>query len=137
MVTAHPYNIWPLHVKFFTSMSKKVWDEANVSQPLPPGMTLTEEYEGVDGKSGLSGSGRVGPIDVADGKRVHTGTDSVFAEEQPGQFSAHHMEKSSLIRTILRDPKCMICSKSVENYHPVCHIDPYPVRHSHPIRRNL
>ena len=69
MVTAHPYNMWPLHIKFFTSASKKAWDEATVSQSLPPGMTLTEEYEGVDGKSGLPGSGRVGPIDVTDGKK--------------------------------------------------------------------
>jgi structure-specific endonuclease subunit SLX1 len=69
MVTAHPYNMWPLHVKFFTSTSKKAWDEATVSQPLPPGMTFMEEYEGVDGKSGLPGSGRVGPIDVTDGKK--------------------------------------------------------------------
>jgi structure-specific endonuclease subunit SLX1 len=69
MVTAHPYNMWPLHIKFFTSASKKAWDEATVSQPLPSGMTLTEEYEGVDGKSGLPGSGRVGPIDVTDGKK--------------------------------------------------------------------
>jgi len=138
MVTTHPYNMWPLHVKFFTSTSKKVWDEATVSQPLPSGMTLTEEYEGVDGKSGVSGSGRVGPIDVTDGKRFHTGIGSAFAEERTGQFSAHHMQKSSLIRTTLRDPKCMICSKSVENYHSVRYIDPYPVRHSHRIwHRNL
>ena len=40
-----------------------------MSQPLPLGMTSTEEYEGVDGKSGSPGSGRVGPIDVTDGKR--------------------------------------------------------------------
>ena len=69
MVTVHPYNMWPLHVKFFTSTSKKAWQEATAPQPLPLGMTFTEEYEGVDGKSGLPGSGRVGPMDVADGKK--------------------------------------------------------------------
>ena len=69
MVTVHPYNMWPLHVKFFTSTSKKAWQEAAAPQPLPLGMTFTEEYEGVDGKSGLPGSGRVGPMDVADGKK--------------------------------------------------------------------
>ena len=68
MVTTHPYNVWPLHVKFFTTMSKKAWDKAIVSQPLPAGMTFTEEYEGVDGRSGLPGSGRVGPIDITDGR---------------------------------------------------------------------
>jgi hypothetical protein len=35
----------------------------------PPGITLTEEYEGVDGKSGLPGAGRTGPIDVTDSKK--------------------------------------------------------------------
>ena len=68
MITTHPYNMWPLHVKFFTSTSKKAWDEAIPSQLLPPGMTLAEEYEGVDGKSGIRGSGRTRPIDVTDGK---------------------------------------------------------------------
>ena len=67
MVAAHPYSMWPLHVKFFTSASKKSWDEATLSRPLPPGLTFAEEYEGVDGKSGLLGSGRIGPIDVTDG----------------------------------------------------------------------
>jgi len=100
MVTAHPYNMWPLHVKFFTSASKKAWDEATVSRPLPSGMTFSEEYEGVDGKSGLPGSGRAGPIDVMD-----------------CQFSVQHMQKSSSIRTIPHDPECMICSMPVENYH--------------------
>jgi structure-specific endonuclease subunit SLX1 len=68
MVTAHPYNMWPLQVKFFTSESKKAWDKATVSRPLPAGLTLAEEYEGVDGSSGFPGSGRVGPIDVTDGR---------------------------------------------------------------------
>lgn len=72
MITAHPYNMWPLHVKFFTNVSKEAWDEAIVAQPLPVGMTFTEEYEGVDGRSGFPGSGRAGPIDITDGKSLPT-----------------------------------------------------------------
>ena len=68
MVAAHPYNMWPLHVKFFTGASKNAWDQATVLRPLPVGMKFDEEYEGVDGRSGLSGSGRVGAIDVTDGE---------------------------------------------------------------------
>jgi structure-specific endonuclease subunit SLX1 len=134
MVTAHPYNMWPLHVKFFTSTSKKAWDDAAVSQPLPAGMTFTEEYEGVDGKSGLSGSGRVGPIDVTDGKKLHLATGLASAEDRVGRFAAQHMQKSSLIRIILRGPKCTICSKPVENYHSVRHVHLYRMLHSQSCR---
>ena len=137
MVTTHPYNMWPLHIKFFTSMSKKAWDEAAVSQPFPAGMTFTEEYEGVDGKSGLPGSGRVGPIDVTDGKKVHLAAGLALAEDCVGQFCVQHMHKSSLIRTILRGPKCTICSKPVENYRSVRHIHLCPMSHSHRVDRNL
>lgn len=121
MVTAHPYNMWPLHVKFFTSMSKKAWDEAIVSQPLPAGMTFTEEYEGVDGKSGVLGSGRAGPIDTTDG-RVRANHTPDVTEGRAGQFSAGHMQKNSSVRTMLYDPECIICLKPVEDYHAVRHI---------------
>lgn len=137
MVTAHPYNMWPLHVKFFTSTSKKAWDEAAVPQPLPAGMTLTEEYEGVDGKSGLPGSGRVGPIDVTDGKKVHITAGSALAEDREGRFSAQHMQKSSSIRATLHDPKCTICSRPVGNYHSVWRTHFSPMYLSHRINRNL
>ena len=137
MVTAHPYNMWPLHVKFFTSTSKKAWDEAAVSQPLPTGMTFTEEYEGVDGKSGLSGSGRVGPIDVTDGKKAHITAGSALAEDHEGQFSVRHMQKSSLTRATLHGPKCTICSRSVGNYHSVWLTPLCPMNRSHHINRNL
>lgn len=125
MITAHPYNIWPLHIKFFTSTSKKAWDETIVSQPLPAGMTFTEEYEGVDGRSGLPGSGRVGPIEITDG-RVHADRASDIAEERAGQFSVQHMQKSSSNRSILHAPECTICLKPVEDHHSVPHIHPYP-----------
>lgn len=121
MVTTHPYNTWPLHVKFFTNTSKKAWDEAAVSQPPPSGMTFTEEYEGVDGKSGLFGSGRVEPIDVTDGKKIHITSGLAFAENRKDQFSVQHMQKSSLIRTVPHGPKCTVCSKPVENYRSVRH----------------
>lgn len=134
MVTAHPYNMWPLHIKFFTSTSKKAWDGVTVSQPLPAGMTLTEEYEGVDGKSGLPGSGRAGPIDVTDGKEVHLATGLASAEDHVGQFSVQHMQKSSLIRST---SNCTICSEPVENYHSVRYVHPYLMSHQHRIDRSL
>ena len=69
MITSHPYNSWPLHVKFFTEEARKAWQDAGkvVTTPLPQGFTTVVELEGVDGKSGNVGSGRKGPILVADG----------------------------------------------------------------------
>lgn len=67
MICTPPYNGWPLHVKIFTQEAAKAWDKAGtVAPPLPPGFTYTTEFEGVDGKNGVAGSGRAGPIDVTD-----------------------------------------------------------------------
>lgn len=71
MISFHPYNTWPLHVKLFTEEAAKGWKDANKCieeiAPLPMGFTCITELEGVDGKSGKTGSGRIGPIDVTDG----------------------------------------------------------------------
>jgi structure-specific endonuclease subunit SLX1 len=69
MICSHPYNTWPLHVKLFTREAVKHWEAAGSSSsiPLPLGFTSQIELEGVDGKSGLTGSGRKGPIDITDG----------------------------------------------------------------------
>lgn len=71
MVISHPYNTWPLRVKFFTEAADKAWHEVDKNSPelsLPLGFTSIVELEGVDGKSGKVGSGRKGPINVTDGK---------------------------------------------------------------------
>ncbi|KAJ3761797.1 hypothetical protein EV360DRAFT_79874 [Lentinula raphanica] len=83
MISVHPYNLWPLHVKIFTPQALKVWEglmtprkgtkgkgkekaDATRSITLPQGFTLSVELEGVDGKL-AGGSGRTKPIDVQDG----------------------------------------------------------------------
>lgn len=69
MISKHPFNTWPLHVKLFTEEAVQCWKAfANADPPLPPGFTCSVELEGVDGKSGHPGSGRQGPIDVDDGE---------------------------------------------------------------------
>jgi hypothetical protein len=69
MISKHPFNTWPLHVKLFTEEAVQCWKAfANADPPLPPGFTCSVELEGVDGKSGHPGSGRQGPIDVDDGR---------------------------------------------------------------------
>lgn len=69
MICSHPYNTWPLHVKLFTTEAEKAWNDS-ARDPgnaiLPWGFTYTLELEGVDGKSGVAGTGRKGPIDVND-----------------------------------------------------------------------
>ena len=72
MIACRPYNTWPLHVKLFTEDAVKIWKDVDKdvrarALPLPAGFTIQTELEGVDGKSGRSGSGRDGPIDVSDG----------------------------------------------------------------------
>lgn len=71
MLSIHPYNIWPLNVKFFTKEALKHWQDAdkalNSSLALPFAFQYSIELEGVDGKAGDPGSGRKGPIVVTDG----------------------------------------------------------------------
>ena len=51
MASTHPYNLWPLHVKLFTPLAMKAWgDAASSTPPLPAGLTVQIELEGVDGK---------------------------------------------------------------------------------------
>ena len=64
MISKHPFNTWPLHVKLFTEEAVQCWKA--FANALPPGFTCSVELEGVDGKSGHPGSGRQGPIDVDD-----------------------------------------------------------------------
>ncbi|KAJ3864472.1 hypothetical protein EV359DRAFT_63978 [Lentinula novae-zelandiae] len=81
MISIHPYNLWPLHVKIFTPQALKIWDGLAGTQGkgkgkekatnsahaviLPRGFTHTVEFEGVDGEL-AGGSGRFMPIDVQD-----------------------------------------------------------------------
>ena len=70
MVSSHPYNTWPLNVKIFTEEAEKAWLNAGKvpeMPPLPLGVNIVTELEGVDCQSGKLGSGRTGPIDVSDG----------------------------------------------------------------------
>ena len=67
MINTAPYNSWPLHVKLFHPEAVKAWNTAETLVPnMPEGFTCSVELEGVDGKSGVEGSGRKGPIDVKD-----------------------------------------------------------------------
>lgn len=69
MLSTSPYNTWPLRVKLYTPEVAKVWETLeSEGPPLSRGFEMTLEFEGVDAKSGLPGSGRTGPIDVMDSK---------------------------------------------------------------------
>ncbi|TBU53631.1 hypothetical protein BD310DRAFT_138826 [Dichomitus squalens] len=100
MVSSHPYNTWPLSVKIFTAEAEKAWiiaGKANGMPPLPIGIEVATEFEGVDGKSGITGSGRTGPIDVTD-----------------AQFTSEHLRKASSIFVPGRDLRCLICHDAVQ-----------------------
>ncbi|KAL6298491.1 hypothetical protein BKA93DRAFT_811093 [Sparassis latifolia] len=101
MVSSHPFNTWPLHVKLFTAEAAKAWKDAELATsnfPLPPGFTCATELEGVDGKSGQTGTERLGPIDVTDGR-----------------FTLDYLRKMSTVLASDGDIKCSICCTSI---HP-------------------
>lgn len=71
MVATHPYNTWPLHAILFTAEAVKHWEQtpkfAISFPPLPTNFRTSVQLEGVDGKSGYPGSGRLGALCVDDG----------------------------------------------------------------------
>ncbi|KAI0357682.1 hypothetical protein OH77DRAFT_1494598 [Trametes cingulata] len=99
MVSSHPYNTWPLAVKLFTEEAAKIWHNSSKDPsmpPLPPGLHVSTELEGVDGKSGKTGSGRTGPIDVLD-----------------TQFTTEHLQKAAAIFTPGSRLRCSICHEEI------------------------
>jgi len=100
MISKHPFNTWPLHVKLFTEEAVQCWRAfAHIEPPLPPGFTCSVELEGVDGKSGHRGSGRQGPIAVNDADF----TDALLAKNNTLLISGGGLE-------------CSICQQLIENY---------------------
>ncbi|KAI0649833.1 hypothetical protein C8Q79DRAFT_350476 [Trametes meyenii] len=99
MISSHPYNTWPLRVKLFTEEAEKAWNNSSKDTsmlPLPQGVYVSTEFEGVDGKSGRAGSGRTGPIDVAD-----------------AQFTTEHLKKTSEIFMPGHRLECSICHEEI------------------------
>ncbi|KAF8893947.1 hypothetical protein BD779DRAFT_1435501 [Infundibulicybe gibba] len=110
MISNHPYNTWPLHVKLFTEEAVKCWrevvDDAG-SDPLPPGFTSTIELEGVDGNSGNPGSGRLGPINVND-----------------EAFTSAYLAKTTALLATSRPLECSICREPLRSFATVFQQDP-------------
>lgn len=80
MLSLPPYNSWPLQVKLFHPEAVEEWARAAKNVPdsqLPPGLQVSTELEGVDGKypqlilgtalSKQPRTARTTPIDVKDG----------------------------------------------------------------------
>ncbi|OJT12213.1 Structure-specific endonuclease subunit slx1 [Trametes pubescens] len=101
MVSSHPYNTWPLSVKLFTEEAAKIWNasakDASIP-PLPEGLTVSLEYEGVDGKSGKPGAGRTGPIDVVD-----------------TAFTTEHLQKGTSLFSPPSRLQCSICHGDISH----------------------
>ncbi|KAK7045732.1 Slx4p interacting protein [Paramarasmius palmivorus] len=113
MVSNHPYNTWPLHLKIFTAEAQRIWENIVNPQsrkgrkktapsvnplPLPQGFTVSVELEGVDGKSGLAGSGRNKAIDVKD-----------------DLFTAALLEKNADIAAS-KPHQCTVCKEDITDY---------------------
>jgi len=140
MISIHPFNTWPLHVKLFTEEAIKYWNVAaksSSSPPLPHGFTCSIELEGVDGKSGHRGSGRQGPIPVDDGMsllhlfrllsqsvlrifRAVTLNGSVIPTPPlSAEFTSAYLAKNTALMASGRRLDCSICHKEVHNYATV------------------
>ncbi|THV06733.1 hypothetical protein K435DRAFT_960334 [Dendrothele bispora CBS 962.96] len=123
MITHHPYDTWPLHVKIFTPEAEKCWNGLDAlshlsgvkrgmkvaSPPLPRGFKWTVELEGVDGKSGKVGSGRKGPLEVKD-----------------DGFTFPYLRKNQTLLASNIQPECAICKESL----PVARYTEEPLTHA-------
>ncbi|KAJ3810395.1 hypothetical protein EV368DRAFT_46500, partial [Lentinula lateritia] len=103
MISIHPYNLWPLHVKIFTPQALKIWDGLAATNSahaviLPRGFTHSVELEGVDGKT-AGGSGRSMPIDVQDEK-----------------FTTTHLNKHNDLIALKKPLECSVCREPLNNY---------------------
>ncbi|KAG8890805.1 Slx4p interacting protein [Tulasnella sp. 332] len=106
MLTISPYNKWPLRVKLYAPEVMKLWNELNVAAPpLPRGFSTSIELEGVDGKSGAEGSGRIGPIDV---------TDSQFTSEHLGKYHALLEQQKTCQCVVCEDEITLITALKIE-----------------------
>ncbi|KAL1746543.1 hypothetical protein HDZ31DRAFT_33966 [Schizophyllum fasciatum] len=102
MVINRPYSLWPLHVKIFTAEAQKLWEtlvKAPAYRALPRGFTTSVELEGVDGQSGARGTGRKGPVDVAD-----------------TQFTSQYLAKNTAVVASPTKPSCAICGEQITEY---------------------
>ncbi|KAK1225259.1 Slx4p interacting protein [Marasmius sp. AFHP31] len=117
MISNHPYNTWPLQLKIFTPEARKCWEDlskgktaANTPPPLPRGFSVDTELEGVDGKSGMVGSGRKKPIEVKD-----------------EDFTSSHIKKNLELIASGSTPVCAICKDKLTGYVTVSQ-PPYALR---------
>ncbi|CAE6365126.1 unnamed protein product [Rhizoctonia solani] len=104
MLHVAPYSTWPLHIKIFTQEAKNIWDEIHrleIHEPLPEGLTVSVELEGVDGRAYVPVSQRsqmrMGPIDVKDTK-----------------FNSSHIHKYQSLVNKKAQLSCSVCSSEIE-----------------------
>lgn len=123
MITRHPFNTWPLHVKLFTEEAVGIWEAASAAKrapPMPTGFTYSIELEGVDGKSGLPGSGRKGPIAVDDGKIFCSVYESILTYRfLIADFTNAYLAKHTSLVATGRRLECHICHKPMHSYATV------------------
>ena len=119
-----PFNTWPLHVRLFTHEAEMYWKYGNdVAPPLPPGFTCSLELEGVDGKSGLVGTGRQGPTSIDDGKLLLI-ISSCLAYILPPieEFASAILPKHTVIAASGENVECTICREPILDYAVVSFI---------------
>lgn len=115
MLSVPPYNTWPLRIKIYSKEVARLWEKlAGNSSSLPKGVEVSHEMEGVDGKSGLVGSGRTGPIDVTDRECFPIpNTRLIHNNVIAGEFTAEHLEKYKLLTSSSPTTNCDCCGDKI------------------------
>ncbi|KAG6829449.1 hypothetical protein H0H92_004509 [Tricholoma furcatifolium] len=119
MISHHPYNTWPLHVKLFSDEAVGAWKAATRSSAsMPPGFTCTTETEGVDGKSGKVGSGRQGPIKVKDGNEqiLVLQIELLLISSISEHFTSTYLAKNTALLAANPSLCCSVCNEEILNY---------------------
>lgn len=126
MISHHPFNKWPLHVKLFTHEAVNHWEASTQALPLPIGFTCSIELEGVDGKSGKTGSGRKGPLSVTDGEcRSHPVSMRTLTRTRISeQFTSAILAKNTALVASGVPLECSVCKESLDEYAVVCFFSP-------------
>lgn len=128
MLSSPPWSSWPLHVKFFHLDAVQEWSTATASIPdslLPPGLTVSVELEGVDGKSTrpiLNSSKsksaketRDTPIDVKDSECLAISSYQRYSCYFPAVFTSAHLAKhEQLLAANGGTHECTVCSETID-----------------------
>jgi hypothetical protein len=102
-------------VKIFRPEALDHWERATKLMPnIPKGFSFTVEFEGVDGNSGMKGSGRGRSIDVQDGILFLVATEHFTKLHLKVNFSVEHVGKWDRFTSRYKTISCGVCNQIID-----------------------